>query len=76
MILPIPQGVFFGSRTVDDKVCAGDMSFRKYMQKYIIPMSNINNITCGWKKCISAMLLQPYLNKWRLSQLAKLDKLP
>ena len=45
------------------------------MPKYIKPMSNRNNITSGCKTCISAMLLQSNLNNWRLSQLAKLDKL-
>ena len=38
-------------------------------------MSNRNNITRGCETCMSAMLLQSDLNKWRLSQLAKLDKL-
>ena len=38
-------------------------------------MKNRHNITCGYKTCISAMLLQSYRSKWRLSQLAKLDKL-
>ena len=47
----------------------------KYMPKNIKPMNNRNNITCGGETCISAMLLQSDLNKCRLSQLAKLDKL-
>ena len=38
-------------------------------------MSNRNNITCGCKTCISAILLQPDINKWRILQLSKLDKL-
>ena len=37
-------------------------------------MSNRNNITCGYETCISSMLLQSDLNKWRLPQLTKLDK--
>ena len=37
-------------------------------------MINKNNITCRWKNCISAMLLQSDINKLRLSQLSKLDK--
>ena len=37
-------------------------------------MSNIKNITCGYETCISSMLLQSYLNKWRISQLSKLNK--
>ena len=45
------------------------------MQKYVKPMININSITCGCKTCMSSMLLQSYLNKWKLSKLAKLDKL-
>ena len=51
------------------------MSLMKCMKKYIIPMSNIDKITCGCRTCISAMLLQSHLNKWRISQLEKLDKL-
>ena len=38
-------------------------------------MSDRNNITRGWKTCISAMLLQSHLNKWRILQLSKLHKL-
>ena len=38
-------------------------------------MSNRNRITCGCKTCNSAMLFQSDLNKWRISQLAKLDML-
>ena len=45
------------------------------MPKYIKPMSNRNKIKCGCKTCISAMLLQSDLNKWRISQLAKLNRL-
>ena len=37
-------------------------------------MINRNNITCGCKICISDMLLQSDLNKWRLLKMAKLDK--
>ena len=45
------------------------------MQKYIKPMSNRNNTTYGCKTCISAMLLQSDINKWRISVISKLDKL-
>ena len=45
------------------------------MPKYIKPTSNINKITSGCKTCISDMLLQSDLNKCRISQLVKLDKL-
>ena len=38
-------------------------------------MSNINNLTCVCENCTSAMLLQYYLNKFRSTQLAKLDRL-
>ena len=38
-------------------------------------MGNRNKITRGCKTCISVMLLQSDLNKWRMSQLDKLDKL-
>ena len=45
------------------------------MSKYIKPMSNINKITCVWKTCISVMLLETYLNKWKIPQVYKLYKL-
>ena len=45
------------------------------MPIYIKPMSNIDHIKQGCKTCLSVMLLQSDINKWRLSQLAKLDKL-
>ena len=51
------------------------MSLRKYMPKYIKLMSKINKIKSGYGTCISSMLLQLDLKKWRLSQLSKLDKL-
>ena len=75
MILKIPQGGFYGDITVDGNICIEYTSLSKYIPKYIKPMSNINNITCGFKTRISAILLQSDLNKYRLSQLAKLDKL-
>ena len=65
----------FGAITVDGKVCIGNMSLRNYTTKYIKPKTNRNNITCGCKTCISAILLQLDLNGWRISQLDKLDKL-
>ena len=68
--------MFFCARTVDGgRGVIGYKSLRKYMQKYIKPMSKINKITCGFKTCISAMLLQSDLNKLRISKLAKLYKL-
>ena len=45
------------------------------MPKYLKPMSNRNNIICGCKTCISAMLIQSDINKLRIPQLEKLDKL-
>ena len=38
-------------------------------------MSKSNKITCGCETYISAMLLRSDINKWRLSQVDKLDKL-
>ena len=68
--------MFFCARTVDGgRGVIGYKSLRKYMQKYIKPMSKINKITCGFKTCISAMLLQSDINKRKIPQLAKLDKL-
>ena len=40
MILPSSEGVCFGARTFDGNICIGDTSLRKYMSKYIKPMSN------------------------------------
>ena len=45
------------------------------MPKYNKPMSNRNNITPGCKTCLSSLLLQSYINKWRILQVDKLDKL-
>ena len=45
------------------------------MPKCIEPMSNKNNITCGCKTCIISLLLQLDINKWRISQISKLDQL-
>ena len=75
LMLPIFQVGFFVPRNVDRKVYIGDTSLRKYMPKYIKPKSNRNSIKCVCETCISAMLLQSDMNKWSLSQLAKLDKL-
>ena len=47
MILPSSEGSFSSTRTFDGGNCIGDTSIRKYMTKYIKPMSNINKITCG-----------------------------
>ena len=44
-------------------------------QKNIKSRINRTKITCECKTGIISMLLQLYLNTWRLSQLAKLDKL-
>ena len=37
-------------------------------------MININKITCGCQTCISGILLKSDLNKWRISQVEKLEK--
>ena len=55
--------MFFGARTLDEKVCIGNTSLKKYMPKYIEPMRDINNIKCGCKTCISAMWLELDINK-------------
>ena len=75
MIFPSYEAGFFRSRTVYGNICIGDKSLSKYMPKYIKLMSNRKNITCGCETCINVMLLQSDLNKWRISQLSKLDKL-
>ena len=75
MILPSYEGSFSGAIAIDGNICIGDMSLRKYMPKYIEPISNINKITCGCKTCISAMIFQSDLNKYRISKWSKLDKL-
>ena len=75
MIFTIYQWGFFGARTVDEKLCIGYTYIRRYIPKYIEPMSTRNKIKCRFETCISDMLLWSYLNKWRISQLSKLDKL-
>ena len=75
MILPSSEGGLSGAITVHGNIFIGDTSFRKYMPIYIYPTRKRNNITCGCETCISAMLLQPDLNKWRISKLSKPDKL-
>ena len=67
--------MFFGARNVDGKVFIGYTSLRKYTPKNIKSRINRTKITCECKTGIISMLLQLYLNTWRLSQLAKLDKL-
>ena len=75
IILPFFQGGFYGDRNEYDRVCIGYMSLRKYIPKHIKLTSNTDNIIFVCETCISAMLLQSDLNKWRLSQLSKLEKL-
>ena len=65
IIFPIYQEYCLGKRNDHGKVCIGDAYLKKYRPKNMKPISNINNITCGCKKCISAMLIQSDLNKWR-----------
>ena len=63
MISPISEGGYFFARTVDIKSFIGDISLRKYTQKYIKPSSNRKNITCWCETCLSDMLLQSDINK-------------
>ena len=72
LILLVYQGGFYGTINEGGKVCIGDTYLRKYMPKYIKPMSNINKITCRYETCISAMLLKFDLIKWHLTPLEKL----
>ena len=67
--------LFFFAGTVDGKLFIGDTSLRNYIKIYIKPMSIRNKITCGCKTFISAILLKSDLNRWRISQLYKPDKL-
>ena len=57
------QGGFYDIRYDEDRVFIGDTSLRKYTPR------NRNNITCVCEACISAMLLQYYLNEWGLREL-------
>ena len=75
MVLLSSEGGLTGARTVDGKFCKLDTPLRKYIPKYIKPTSKKYKITCGYKTCISTMLLQSDINNWRISQLSKLDKL-
>ena len=58
---------FSCARTVYGKIFIGYKSLRKYMPKYIKPMSNRYIITCGCEICISSMLLKYDINKCRVS---------
>ena len=75
MILPSYEGGFSGAITIDGNICIGDTLLRKYMPKYMEPMSNRNKVICRCKTWISAILLQSDLNKCRISRLSKFDKL-
>ena len=57
-ILPSSEGGFSGARTIYGNICIGYTSLRKYMPKYIKPISDRNKITCGCETCISDVLLQ------------------
>ena len=73
MIFPSSEGGFSGAITVDGNICIGDTSLSNYMPEYVKPVNNRNKTTCECKTCISAILLQSDLNKWIISQLAKLE---
>ena len=65
----------FGAIKIDGKVCIVDTLLRNYIPNYIKPTRNINNITCVCETYISDMLLKSYLNKWKISKLAKIYEL-
>ena len=75
LILPLYQGEYSGTINKDGRVFIGNTSLIKYMQKHMNSTRNRNKISCGCETCISAMLLQYDLNKWRLTQLEKSKKL-
>ena len=56
-------------------MCISDTSLIKYMQKHGRIIIKINKMTCIFETCISSMLLQSDLNKWRLTKLARFVKL-
>ena len=72
LILLVCLGGFSGFKDENNRVCIGDVSLIYYTPRHIKPMSNINNITCGCKACISAILIQSDLNELRLRQLEHL----
>ena len=74
-VLTIPLGGFFGAKNEDEEVCVGDTPLRKYTLRNIKPVNKKNKITRICKTCISSMLIQSDLNKWRLITIEKLDKL-
>ena len=63
MILQMYEGGSFGAIKFNRKLFIVDTLIRKYISKYIKPFSNRNNITCGCKTFISAMLLKSYITK-------------
>ena len=74
IILLVSQSGFYGEINEDGKLFIEDTSLIKYMPKHVKPMREKRSI-CGYETCISAILFQYDLNKWRLTQLEKLDKL-
>ena len=66
---------FFSAINEDVKVCIGDTSLSKYIPTTIKPRSKRNRITYICESCIVAILIQLDLNKCRLTQLKKIDKL-
>ena len=73
--LSVSQGGFHCAINENGRVCIGDNSLRKYMPKHINPTSNRNNKLCWYETCISALLLQYYLNEWWLQQLENSEDL-
>ena len=67
-ILPVSQGEIYGARNKYGRVCIGNTSLIKYTPKHTNTTIKRNRIACGCETCISAMLLQFDLNRWRLTQ--------
>ena len=66
LIYPVSQGEFYGAINEYDIVFIGYKSPRNYTSKHRKPMRR-KKITCVFETCISTMLLQSDLNKWRLT---------
>ena len=56
-------------------MCISDTYLINYTPKHINPLRNRINIACVCETCISDMLLQYDLNKWRLKQLSNFEKI-
>ena len=63
LFILVYQGRFSATIYDEVRVCIGDTSLIKYPPKNINLMININNITCRFETCISAVLNQNRFNK-------------